>query len=100
MKYLLEAGANPSVLDAYWQTPLMSVLWRNRRKGTVEEEDVRMIRHLIEAGSDVNIISHGEFWYQYAGTALNMAIERGSIIIVEELLKAGADPDIKGNVTP
>lgn len=45
---------------------------------------------------NVDLVSRGRQWYQFRGSALKMAADRGAVPLVQLLLDAGADPDIAG----
>ena len=47
---------------------------------------------------NVDLNSMGHHWYQFRGTALKMAADRGAVPLVQLLLDAGADPDIAGKI--
>ena len=51
---------------------------------------------LIDAGQELDIHTVGRYWYQYTGTALKLATERGALPYVDVLLNGGSDPDIYG----
>ncbi len=58
----------------------------------VEEEDIALAHRLIEAGADVN--AHNE--PRIGDTALHTAAANGTLEMVELLLRARADPTIRG----
>ncbi len=58
----------------------------------VQIGSIKIAKRLIEAGSDVN--AHNE--PNIGDTALHRAVEKGTVEMVELLLKAGANPTIKG----
>ncbi len=81
---LLEYGANINIGDEQGFTILMEA---------VQNDDVAMVRKLLEKGADVNIQTTN-FW---GGTALMIAAEKGNEEIVRLLLKYGADINIRDN---
>lgn len=58
----------------------------------VQVSSIQIARRLLEAGADVN--AHDET--RIGDTALHHAVEKGTLEMVELLLKAGANPTIKG----
>jgi ankyrin repeat protein len=88
VQYLLEAGADPNQRNAKGLTPLMVATDR------VDTESVRL---LLARKPDVNVQAAPYRW-----TALHMACGRAlanrrpdTLEIVQALLKAGADPNLK-----
>lgn len=98
IRILLDAGAELNTLDVHGHASMMSLIRRGSRDGTsVTDDDLDMARMLIEAGYSVNLApSKRRYWFQFHGTALKMAVERGAMSLVRVLLEAGADPDIPG----
>ena len=81
VKDLLKAGADPSVADKWGRTPLYYAISRGFRP---------IVQMLLETGKvDVNAKDSNN-----DGTMLHVAVEGGYDGIVEDLLKAGADPSV------
>ena len=82
---LLTAGASPTLAHPEGETPLMAAA----RSGKVES-----VRLLLARGADVN----GTDEYQEQ-SALMWAASEGHLNVVQALLEAGANPDIKAKQT-
>ncbi len=85
MRALLEAGADPTRWHAEGETPLMAAA----RTGKVDA-----VQLLLSKGSFVNAADP----YQEE-TALMWASAEGHLEVVNALLKAGADPNLKAHVS-
>ena len=83
VKALLDAGADPKMRDARGMTPLMFAV-------ASDNQDVRVVKLLIERGSDVNAVSSTR------ETVLDWAFKFNEPAIVTLLQKAGA----KSNPVP
>ncbi len=82
-RFLLQKGANPNLRDARGNTPLMAA---------VNAGQADLIAIFVAAKANVNLAN------QAGETPLIRAVQRRSITMVEELVKAGADPDQPDNV--
>jgi hypothetical protein len=83
MQVAIEAGANVNAWSALCGTPLITA---------VRYEHEQVVRELIRAKADIGLATHrGE-------TPLLTATMGGSVVMVEMLLAAGADPDQRGNI--
>lgn len=86
LKLLLASGANPNM--ANYNIPLIHKI-AIRSKNEITDE---MVRRLVEAGADVNVISSRE-----AQSTLQCACRGGMLWFVQYLLENGADPNYKDN---
>ncbi len=84
MEVLLKAGANPMLGHPGGETPLMAVSRAGRADG---------VRLLLDRGASVNAAD--KFQQE---TALMWAADEGHVSVVDALLKAGADPNLKARV--
>lgn len=81
----IQAGASPRAQGRSWDEGFFeSILECAARRGKVEH-----LRALLEAGADVDQVSAGGF------TPLMAAVKGGSAACVQELLRAGANPNRK-----
>jgi ankyrin repeat protein len=85
VELLLRAGADPKRAHPEGETPLLSA----SRAGSVP-----VVKLLLARGVDVN---HAEQFQQT--TALMWAAAEGHLDVVDLLLEAGANPNLKGHVT-
>jgi len=85
VELLLGAGADPKRAHPEGETPLLSAA----RAGSVP-----VVKLLLARGVDVN---HAEQFQQT--TALMWAAAEGHLDVVDQLLEAGANPNLKGHVT-
>jgi ankyrin repeat protein len=92
IKYLLDHGADATINTAAGETPMMVAI-----EGRGPEDDViAVLRLLKEAGSDTNVVRRIQYITRnHGGTALHDATRAGKKKIMAELIKLGADPDIK-----
>ncbi|KAJ3530065.1 hypothetical protein NM208_g9489 [Fusarium decemcellulare] len=85
VKMLIRAGANLN-------TPFFGGSMRFGRStllmDAAAEPDIALTELLLEAGADVN------FFDTISGSALHLAVQRGSLGVVKALLRAGANPNI------
>lgn len=79
VKLLLDRSVNMEAKDGAGWTPL---------NHAASNSDVEIVKLLIEHGADLNSMSNGM-------TALMIAAERAHGLVVEELLQAGANPNIR-----
>lgn len=102
VKILLEAGAQTDVVDLLGMSPMTCLIQRvtaTKFHGEIEHIDqpyMDVARLLLEAGYDVNFTSAAHYAFQFHGTSLKMAVDRGVVPIVQLLLEHGADPDACG----
>ena len=117
IRILLDAGANPNILDIYGSTALMIASlrghieivrlllergaqtdWKDNNDGYTAlmiasiYSNTEMVRLLLKHGTEVNLQSH------YGNTALILASRGGDMNIVRLLLKHGANPNIQNNL--
>lgn len=92
IKYLLEHGADATLNTAAGETAMMVAI-----DGRGPEDDViAVLRLLREAGADPNVVRRIQYITRdHGGTALHDATRAGKKKIMAELIKLGADPDIK-----
>ncbi len=86
---LLEAGAEPNLVDEDGQSPLHTVSLHSTTDPDDEAFAADAIAQLVAAGADVSVRDHRE------RTPLALATFRGNAVAVEALLAAGADPDAR-----
>jgi ankyrin repeat protein len=79
VKMLLQSGADPSVVVRSGYTPLHIACG---------EKNIKVVKLLTEAGSDLSIRSTGGKW-----TPLHIACNFDNLEIVKILLEAGSDPE-------
>jgi len=82
VRHWLERGGDPNVLDPAKRTPM----WLT--------EIPQIVRLLIEHGADVNVIGSEH----YNEVVLHNACRRGQIEIIDLLIKAGADLDVRNSL--
>ena len=85
VEILLEAGADPNASRGWDAPPIFSALTARQS----EEEQLKMLRLLVEHGADVDSI------VSYDGTALRRAVLDDRPGIVEYLLDRGANPRLR-----
>ena len=78
VRLLLQRGAAPNVQDTYGWTPLMRAVYGNKHDAVTA----------LLAHDRVNLEARDE----RGATALHVAVERGHLVLVAELLARGADP--------
>lgn len=102
VRILLDAGADADVIDLLGMSPMTCLVHRiaqSRSRGEVHQvkgQYLEVGRLLLDAGYDVNYTSSAHYSFQFHGTSLKMAAERGVVPLVEMLLEYGADPDACG----
>lgn len=84
VRLLINAGANPNVVDNKNNTPLIYAL---------ENDNIDMIQLLVQNGANTNIKSN----YEYSYTPLIYAIKKENINLIQLLLQNGADINGKDN---
>lgn len=80
--YMMEKGMNPNVMS--WHK--VTLLHDMAQKGYIEKAEL-----LLKYGADINPVDE-----EYQSTALGMAARWGRAVMVEFLLKQGADPNKSG----
>lgn len=103
VRILLDAGADTDVIDLLGMSPMTCLVHRispsTRSRGEVHQvrgQYLEVGRLLLDAGYDVNYTSSAHYSFQFHGTSLKMAVERGVVPLAEMLLDYGADPDACG----
>ncbi len=92
IQYLLAHGADPTLYTAAGETPIMIAV--EGRGG--EDQVIAVLRLLKEAGTDVNALQKIMYITRdHGGTALHAATRKGSKKVMAELVRLGADPDVK-----
>ncbi|MBL6664388.1 MAG: ankyrin repeat domain-containing protein [Rickettsiales bacterium] len=88
---LLEAGANPNIVDREGYTPLMFAIDKNSRND--------LIVKLIEKSNidTINAVAQSMDLLRKRSTALLLAIHHSSVDIVKKMLERGADPNIRND---
>jgi uncharacterized protein len=93
IKQLLAAGADATLYTAAGETPIMIAVDGSR--GT-EEQVIAVVRLLKEAGTDLNAVQQVVYMTRdHGGSALHAATRKGSRKVMAELVKLGANPDVK-----
>jgi ankyrin repeat protein len=85
MDVLLKAGADPKQTHPEGESPLMAAA----RAGSVPA-----VRLLLDRGVDINAVDSVQ-----KTSALMLASAEGHLAVVDALLNAGADPNLKGHIT-
>lgn len=90
LKGLINAGADPNIVDKAGRTPMMAAV---RSGGGALEEDKRLpvLMTLLDAGADINVQS------KKGRSTLMSAAFRGLKDTVQFLLHSGANPDLVDN---
>lgn len=84
VKWLMEKGANVNIISKdRGYSPVMDAVWK---------KNLEMVKLFINEGADLNVMSSD------GQPILVLAVGNGSAKIVEELLHAGADPDVKDSM--
>jgi ankyrin repeat protein len=92
IKYLLAHGADATLNTAADETPMMVAV---ASRGS-EAQVIATLRVLREAGADPNVVRRIQYITRnHGGTALHDATRKGSRQVMAELVKLGANPDIK-----
>jgi ankyrin repeat protein len=92
IKYLLDHGADATLNTAAGETAMMVAI---DGRGP-EDEVIAVLRVLREAGADPDVVRRIQYITRnHGGTALHDATRAGKKKIMAELIKLGADPDIK-----
>ncbi len=88
VKILLEAGAQPNTYTKDGISPLhLSIAYQGQP--TQQENSLAIVRHLIDAGADINHRNN------FFGTALHIACYENRVDCFELLMEHGADTTIK-----
>lgn len=93
VKLLLKFGANPNIKNKENFTPVFEA---------IRSEDVEILKVLIDAGADINMIIHTTRGFLSWSSPLRYAYSRNSKAGVEmftTLLFSGANPNIQDNIT-
>lgn len=93
VKLLLKFGANPNIKNKENFTPVFEA---------IRSEDVEILKVLIDAGADINMIIHTTKGFLSWSSPLRYAYSRNSKAGVEmftTLLFSGANPNIQDNIT-
>ncbi len=92
IKYLLAHGADATLNTAAGETPMMIAI--GGRGG--EDQVITMLRLLRAAGADPNVVRRIQYITRnHGGTALHDATRKGAKKVMAELVKLGADPNLK-----
>ena len=94
MRALLDLGADPNDASDASLPPLIAAIGCTREApGAPARTDVdQLVRLLLRAGADPNQRGINDY------TALHMAAAEGNALVVERLLEAGADADLRTRV--
>ncbi len=94
IRYLLAHGAEINLHTAAGESAMMLAVGGRGR----EEDIIATLRVLREAGADPNVVQERMYIIRNrGGSALHAATKKGSKKVMAELVKLGADPDIKDN---
>jgi ankyrin repeat protein len=92
IRYLLAHGADATLNTAAGETPLMLAIGS---RGS-EDQVIATLRLLREAGADPNVVRKIQYITRnHGGTALHDATRKGARKVMAELVKLGADPNLK-----
>lgn len=95
-KLLLDFGANPNEVNSYNQTALCLVVSKRRKLDANMSHWCKLVRLLIRAHTDINIIALGRMGWEYnennKHNALEMALYNGYSDIVRMLAVSGSQP--------
>jgi ankyrin repeat protein len=83
-KFLVENGADVSMGNKWGQAPLIYALW---------DRDPGMVQWLLDKGADPNTKDNTPFGY----TSLHWSVRMGNQKLIELVLAAGADVNLKGS---
>jgi ankyrin repeat protein len=89
VRMLLKAGADPDVQDICGFTPLMRLVIQNDERNGRDWFKPEVLHALIEGGANIEARGVGN------KTALLTAAASNNLAYVKELLKNGAQPDVK-----
>jgi uncharacterized protein len=92
IEYLLESGADATLTTAAGESPMMLAV---ASRGS-EEQVIATLRLLHEAGADPNVVRRIQYITRnHGGTALHDATRKGAKKVMAELVRLGADPNLK-----
>ena len=92
IQYLLAHGADATLNTAAGETPMMVAIGA---RGS-EEQIIAVLRVLHAAGSDPNVVRRIQYITRnHGGTALHDATRKGQKHVMAELVRLGADPNLK-----
>jgi uncharacterized protein len=92
IQYLLAHGADATLNTAAGETPMMVAI---DARGS-EDQIIAVLRVLHAAGSDPNVVRRIQYITRnHGGTALHDATRKGLKHVMAELVRLGADPNLK-----